>query len=122
MARHTEYASCVGVAEWWALTHRMFGIPEGLLIHIPMSSNNPRAAFHAKRMGARKGIPDYMLCVPNQTYHGLFIEMKSATGALRPEQKAMALTLGNQGYAVRMCRSAQEARNLIENYLNNKEI
>ena len=117
--RHTEYHMCVSLVEWFAYAHKGLGIPEHLLVHVPnQAGGNPRTGMHLRKMGVRKGVPDYILLSPNkQGKHGLFLEMKSATGKLSPEQVNMAATLSAQGYSVITCRSAMEARDAIENYI-----
>lgn len=119
MPRHTEYQACKYLVEWWGFAHRSYGIPEGLLLHVPnQAGGNPRTGFHLKQMGVRKGCPDYLLLVPNKNgYHGLAIEMKSSDGKLSKEQEEFAENLVTQNYMHTVCRSSSEAREAIEEYL-----
>lgn len=71
-----------------------------------------------KAMGMQTGFPDLFLAVPRRGMHGLFIEMKSATGRLEPSQREMLALLSEQGYATAICRSLDEFRSVIDNYLH----
>lgn len=116
--RHNEYQSCVALVQWWGYAHRGLGVPEFALVHVPnQAGGNPRTGMHLKKMGVRKGFPDYLLLVSRHGSNGMLLEMKSASGKLAPEQSDMADMLSRQGYHVVMCRSAMEARDAIEEYL-----
>lgn len=76
------------------------------------------AAVKAKRAGRKAGWPDLFLAVKTFDYSGLFVEMKRETGGvLSPEQKKLHARLREQGYAVVVCRGANEAINAIKDYL-----
>lgn len=70
-----------------------------------------------KREGARPGFPDISLPVPRQGFHGLFIEMKSKTGRLSPDQKVVFALLKEEGNQVVVCRSWEEATKALTEYL-----
>lgn len=91
-----------------------------------------KTARDMKREGVQKGVPDLMLAVPmledagitDGKYvmlwqHGLFIEMKSERGRLTPEQKDYIEILTEYGYATAVCKSFDEFKATIENYLGN---
>ena len=118
MARHLEFKSCCAVILWWGFYSRINKIPENLLMHIPNGGNvGARNGKNLKAMGVRAGTPDYFLAHPNNGYHGLWIEMKTADGRVSPEQKTAIEVLGKQGYLAVVCRSTDEARLTIEQYL-----
>ena len=118
MARHLEFKSCCAVIHWWGFYSRINKIPENLLMHIPNGGNvGARNGKNLKAMGVRAGTPDYFLAYPSGKYHGLWIEMKSETGRVSPEQKTAIEVLGKQGYLAVVCRSTDEARLTIEQYL-----
>lgn len=70
-----------------------------------------------KAEGLTKGVPDVWFPVPRGNHPGLVIEMKSSTGSLTPEQKKWLNLLSWQGWSTHVCRSWQEAVNIIMTYL-----
>ena len=70
-----------------------------------------------KAMGMQPGFPDLFLAVPSRGMHGLFIEMKSATGRLEPSQREMLALLSEQGYATAVCRSLDDFCHVVDSYL-----
>ena len=87
-------------------------------MHIPNGGNvGARNGKNLKAMGVRAGTPDYFLAHPSGKYHGLWIEMKTSDGRVSPEQRIAIEVLGKQGYLAVVCRSTDEARLTIEQYL-----
>jgi len=71
-----------------------------------------------KREGVKAGYPDLVLNVSRQGYNGLFIEMKTPKGRLSKKQKEWRDFLINEGNSWHLCRSFDEARKVIEWYLD----
>lgn len=118
MARHNEFQSCCALVTWWAFYSRINKIPEFLLLHIAnQSAGGVRNGMNLKRMGVRAGTPDYLLAVPRGGKAGLWLEMKSDIGRVRPEQEIALHKLREYGYDAVVCRSTDQARTLIEEYL-----
>ena len=121
MPRYVEFQSCCALVKWWCFYSRINKIHEGLLFHCPNQSvGGARHGRNLKLMGVRSGTPDYVLAIARGGWHGMFMEMKSPDGRLRPEQKEMGEKLAEQGYKVVVCRSADEARREIEGYVGAK--
>ena len=93
----------------------VFAIPNG-------GSRNKIEAANLKRQGVKAGVPDLMLPVAKQGYHGLFIEMKVGYNKPTNNQIKWAKILSKNGYLVKTCWSADEAINLITNYIYLEEI
>ena len=74
-------------------------------------------AVKLKRSGYSKGTPDILIFEPRGSYHGLFIELKTAKGRISAEQLYWLEELIHRGYAAMVCRSFDEARGEIETYL-----
>jgi len=70
-----------------------------------------------KMLGYHKGWPDLFFAEPRHGFHGLFIELKTQTGRLSPEQKITLGRLIEKHYRVVVARSDREAINIIEEYL-----
>jgi hypothetical protein len=70
-----------------------------------------------KAMGVVPGVPDLTLPVKRPTFTGLIIEMKSATGSLSSEQKEWRDHYLSQGWEFYICRSAEEGRFALCEYL-----
>lgn len=67
--------------------------------------------------GMQKGMPDLFIASARDGSHGLFIEMKSKTGQIKPEQKIILQKLRDEGYMVAVCRSFDEFQATINNYM-----
>jgi len=93
----------------------IFAIPNG-------GSRNIGTARKLKAEGVTPGIPDVMVPIPisckGYCVSGLYIEFKTKKGSLSKDQKKMCLALRELGYAVEICRSSQEAINLVTEYIN----
>lgn len=123
----------VALISWWSSYCREVNVPEFLLWHTPNSavyggSREQREKMGAmlKRLGQRSGVPDLALMYPKTRYvrtpdaydiHGLFIELKSPTGIVSPEQTAMLSELQKQGYQTAVCRTVEDAKKVIMEYL-----
>ena len=88
----------------------IFAIPNGGHRHIAV-------AVKLKAEGAKRGVPDLCLPVARRGSHSLWIEMKTQKGRLSTHQKEFIGFLQLQGHRVEVCRSAAEAWNTIQVYL-----
>ena len=74
-------------------------------------------AVKMKKAGYKKGTPDIMIFEPRGRYHGLFIEMKTEKGTVKPEQKVFLTELITRDYMAVICRNPAEAITIIDKYL-----
>ena len=88
----------------------LFAIPNGAL-------RDPKVARELAAQGVRSGVSDILLPVANGTYSGLFIEIKTETGAVSPAQKVFGEFVLGQGYAFKVCRGADQAIMAVKDYL-----
>ena len=78
-----------------------------------------------KKAGMKVGWPDLSLSIPSEQYHGLYIEMKKQGGVpsdLSDEQKFYIESIHALGYCCVWCAGADEAIEVIKDYLANKII
>ena len=112
----SEHQEQVDVIRWFRLNYPkliIFAIPNG-------GMRNIGTAINLKKEGALKGVPDLFLMAANNTYHGLFIEMKSIKGKVSEEQKYFIEQAKLQSYAAEVCYGFEEAYKCINQYLLNK--
>jgi VRR-NUC domain-containing protein len=103
----------------WATQYGMKKYPElQYLWHTPNGGKRTKTeAYHFKQMGVKPGVPDLFLAVPNQHYHGCFIEMKSPKGKATEAQLLIMEYLHGVGYVVEVCTNWEEAKNQLIWYL-----
>ena len=88
------------------------------LYHCPNGgSRNVAEAANLKRMGVKAGVPDLCLPYPSNGFHGLYIEMKTDKGRLTAAQRDYLEWLNLNGYKAVMCKGAQEAIDVLWNYV-----
>lgn len=115
----TEAQEQTAVFNWATVMERRW--PELRLIHhCPNGgSRNAREAHNLRMQGVKAGIPDIFLPVARGGWHGLYIEMKRRKGGrLSDEQAAMLEALREQGYCAWVCKGANDAIELITEYLS----
>ena len=126
--RNLESEMQRALIRWWAGACAGFGVRECLLFSIPNGGNwDAKRGSIMKLEGQRPGAPDLMLakifCThftegsPNRMYAGLFLELKTPTGAVSPEQFEFHKFIRAQGYRTAVCRSLEEAQKVITEYL-----
>ena len=92
-----------------------------LLFHVPnendRADSNPIQGAIRKSMGVVAGVADLILMVPTKKYHGLCIEMKDDHGTQKQAQKDWQFLVEQQGYRYEICRSLEQFKSIIEDYL-----
>ena len=122
-----EHDEQVKVFEWASIMSSK--IPElKLLFAIPNGAfygGHWSVANRMKAEGVKKGVPDIFLPVVMQRSElayevdsGLWIEMKAGKNKPSEQQKWWLEQLEKQGYVTRVCYSAEEAIEAIEDYLS----
>ena len=91
------------------------------IYHTPNGgSRHPAEARHLKQQGLKAGVPDLTLPYPAGGRHGLYIEMKYGRNRPTELQREWLAYLDSVGYATAVCYSAEEAANVIMDYLKGK--
>jgi hypothetical protein len=115
----SEHQIQSAVISWWdKVGAKRYGLPNNLLFAIP--NGGARDAITGSRLkaeGVRAGAPDLMLAVPFDGLAGLFIEMKTGTGAVAESQSTFMADLRQQNYETAIARSLDQAIEVIEAYL-----
>lgn len=76
-----------------------------------------KQAIRMKRTGYVKGFPDIFIYNAKGPYFGLAIEMKTAKGVMSQSQKEWQQKLIDNGYHAVTCKSFDEAKQVIDDYL-----
>ena len=110
-----EHALQVECLRWLRLVY-----PSVLCYAIPNGGQrNAIVAAKLKEEGATAGIPDMHIPIPKGGYASLYIEMKNGkAGRLSEYQKKMIQRLQAFGNKVVVCRTFDEFRKEITNYLS----
>lgn len=103
------------------------------LFHIPNGgSRNIIEAVKLKKLGVKAGVSDIFIPVPvlsctngsenindlnDVIYCGLWIELKSKKGKLTKMQNEFFNKMNKMRYITKVCYSFEEAKNVIQNYL-----
>ena len=107
------------VPELWYL----FAIPNGA--KLPYRGKGKRRyspeAMRLKEEGLKPGVPDVCLPVPNDVWHGMYIEMKFGKNTPTDKQEVWLHKLKSQGYYAAVCYGFVAAKEEIVKYLGLKE-
>lgn len=115
--KHEESKIQIQCVKWFRIQ-----FPVYVLMSIP--NGGARRLIEAKIIkaeGQYNGVADLFLMYGNNIYNGLFIEMKTEKGRQSDSQKDFEKKCGMFGYKYIICRSFEEFRKEIINYINNKE-
>jgi len=72
-----------------------------------------------KRMGVKKGVPDFFLAFPIDEYAGLWLELKVGKNKLTVEQEAFLNLKTQRGYMCAACWGFDASIEVIKAYLKN---
>lgn len=118
--KHLESAQQQQVIEWskWAYKANPVRYPNLDLLHCSLNGVKltKTQAGIAKGQGMLSGVPDLFLPVPRQSFHGLYIEMKSDKGRVTENQEWFLSKTEGLGYKTAICYSASEAIKTIQDY------
>ncbi len=113
--KQSELTEQIKLFEWARQNERF--IPElRMLHHIPNEGKRTNGAV-LKAAGVRRGMPDVVLPVGRKGYSALYIELKFGDNRPTKEQREIMAALRRLGNKAEICRSAEEAREIIRHYL-----
>jgi hypothetical protein len=118
----SEHEEQVRVIDWcFEQTYRypvldlIFAIPNGAMLGGGRIGAIRMNALKAE--GLRPGVCDLFLPAPKGAYHGMFIEMKTATGKPSENQEEFILAVEELGYYAPICYGAENAIKELQWYL-----
>lgn len=112
-----EHDEQVAIIEW--CNHHPDPRPKRIYSHLNGVRLSIGTAIKAKAAGAKAGIPDLFLPIPQGWHHGLYIELKRIKGGIvSPEQEQCIQDLRDWGYRVEICKGSQHAIKVIADYLD----
>ena len=113
--RYKEEQTQVACVRWFGLQYPEYAL---LLHHSP--NGGYRTAYEGKAfksMGTRAGFPDLIFLLPRGKHPFLCIEFKTDKGRQSESQKAYQQAVESVGAVYAVCRSFDEFKSTIENYL-----
>lgn len=115
LSEHAEQALLIS---WWSLWAPASGFDPLLLFAIPNAAKRSYSlAAWMTAEGLRRGVPDLFLAKSSPRAYGLFVEMKSRTGKVTPEQAEYHVLLRSAGYQAEVCHGCEQAVRAITRYL-----
>lgn len=113
---HRLQCACVRWFRYAYPHHLLYAVPNG-------GQRSVVTAAKLKAEGVVAGVPDLFLAVPKGEAHGLYIEMKNGRkGVVSEVQRSVMAMLEAQGYRCAVCRSFDDFREAVEEYLRGAEI
>lgn len=112
---HKIQCACV---RWFRLQYPklskcLFAVPNG-------GKRDATTAAKMKAEGQLAGVADIIFLYPNQGYHALLIEMKTAKGRQSELQKEWEKHITQFGYKYIVCHSFEEFSQSMKDYINEK--
>lgn len=104
------------VLEWVAFNRAKYPIL-GWMMHVPNGGKRPKGeAGKLKALGVKPGFPDLSIPLSSGRWKGLAVELKSPTGKLSPAQADWLEKLQDDGWLVGVCRTVDEAIEMMLAY------
>ena len=93
--------------------------PKGLIYAIPNGGQrNVIVASKLKAEGVLSGVPDLHIPIAKKGYNGLYVELKNGkSGKVSDNQLTIMEKLQSEGYRCEVCRSFDEFRNVVNDYM-----
>lgn len=88
-----------------------------LMYHVPNEGKRTNGGI-LKAAGLKSGVPDIVLPIPNNGFHGLYIELKFGKNKATKAQEDYMTLLKEQNYKTAVCYGFEEARETILEYLS----
>ena len=117
IAAPSERASHIAVVDWANWASGQWPELRGL-IHVPNGEyRHDRTGALLKRMGAKAGVPDFMLPTAHDGFIGFAMELKRKPNKLTDQQQWWLEFLSSQGWLTVVAWSATEAQAALHSYV-----
>lgn len=117
MSLKKEQVTQINLINWFK-----YNFPE-LEKDIHHFANERKCSFNEgrilKRMGVERGVLDIFLAIPENGYHGLWVELKEGKGQLTHEQIQFIERKNQRGYFAIAVWGFEAAKKVILDYLRN---
>lgn len=114
--KRSETTEQITLFRWAERTQSI--LPElALMYHVPNEGKRTNGGI-LKAAGLKSGVPDVCLPVPNNGFHGLYIELKFGRNKATKAQEEFMELLKKQNYKTAVCYGFLEAREAILEYLS----
>ncbi len=98
-------------------THPRLNMIQKLIMHFPNEGKRSlRYGKLMKDLGLRPGVADLFIAMPAQGFNGAWIEIKSKSGHVSPNQKEFLADMATQNYFTAVCWSIDEGITLLDWY------
>ncbi len=122
-SRDLEHKEAVALMKWWRINYSRLGAKEIALFAIPNGGARDNiTGSKLKQEGVTPGVFDYMLAIPMNKYHGMFLELKAEGGRMSLEQRGFGLYVSGQGYYQTAQWGWQNAAKEILKYLGQEHL
>ena len=112
--KQTEHEIQVACVNYFRLRY-----PKRLIYAIPNGGQrNVIVASKLKAEGVLSGVPDLCIPIAKKGYNGLYVELKNGkVGKVSDNQKTIMEKLQSEGYRCEVCRSFDEFKNVVDDYM-----
>lgn len=117
---YDEYDDCLTFYMWTQYQQKLKG---KVIKHVNEGKRTKIGGMMLKKIGLTKGLPDYQILLPNENWHGLFIEMKTKeqkNKKMPQEQSDFINMLIENRYYGTFAYGWEEAINIVLNYMDDK--
>ena len=111
LSEHEIQVACINWFRCQYPKYLIYAIPNG-------GQRNKIVATKLKAEGVTAGVPDLHIPIAKQGFHGLYIELKNGkSGKVSDNQQTIMEKLQSEGYRCEVCRSFDEFKTIIDNYM-----
>lgn len=112
--KQPEYRLQISCKTWFS-----YRWPGTLAFHVPNGEKRTKAiGAKLKAMGAKKGVPDWLIDDPRGGHPGARIELKTGSNQLSEEQEEIMAQYEEMGYYIATCWNLDQFKRACERYMS----
>lgn len=115
--KHDEHQHQCAVFEWAALLRHRYPCLKFMYSTLNGERMTIRRAVRASRAGMKRGVPDIVLPVARNGFHGFYAELKAGYNKPTEDQKEYLEFLKSEGYHADWYKGSGAVISAIESYL-----